>query len=350
MNLNRLVLILGVLTVASGAAFMALSDEDKALSIEFWHGAEQRVGHLGSAQPDFNVMGVASGNDLFFRLNGGEARELTLADGPFGFRRLGSDGHFNADIPIAALQPGSNTIEIIAKNSIGDASGHLTLNYEPKGSCPLPFSADWTTLAHIQDAGQAVDGLWELTPQGLRSRAPLYDRLFLMGNTDWLDYDVRTTMTVHSVAAETGPKSGAPGLGLIMRFAGHSVDPPRFPDAQPKWGFQPFGAILWLRWTKGSTETPVRQFYRGDKNASEDFAALDLFTTGATYDVRASCTTDAEDPTSTVYRLKIWIEGEEEPAAWDFEVTQTSQEALRGGGVAFVAHHVDVTFGALTAQ
>ena len=347
---------LGVTTVAAASgAYLAFygagSRTERPLRLDVWHGEAQRVGLHGSAQPDFNLMGIAGGRETWVSVNGGEARELTLGEGPFGFRRLGAEGHFNADIPIAALEPGTNQLRIVATGTEGRLEETVALEYIADGSCALPFEIRWSALDHIQDAGQAVDGLWQLEPRGLRSKEPLYDRLFLIGNPDeWRDYEVRTTVTVHEVAAETGPKSGAPGVGLIMRFAGHTVDPPRFPDAQPKWGFQPFGAILWLRWTQGADEGPVRQFYRGDRNESKDFAVLASFAEGATFELRAACETSTSDPNSTTYKLKVWPSGTEEPNAWDFMVLQSSDEALHSGGIALVAHHVDVTFGDLTAR
>lgn len=351
MTRTKQLLAAGALLAVSGIAILALQTPDRQLRMELWNGAQQRVGHLGDAQPDFNVVGIAGGNRAFVRVNDGPPTPLTLGEGEFGFRRLGAQGHFNADVPIADLRPGENAIEVVAENSAGQISAHLTLTYEPGWTCSLPFTADWTKVEAAQDAGQIVDGKWELTEAGLRSRQPLYDRLFLIGNKEWQDYDVRTSMTVHEVAEKTGPKSGAPGVGFIFRFAGHVVDPPRFPEAQPKWGFQPFGAMLWLRWSNGgAAAAPVRQFYRGDRNESEDFAALTGFTTDTSYELRASCVTDSADSSTTVYRLRVWPFGTPEPETWDFEVTQESEDARRSGGVALVAHHVDVTFGNVTVE
>lgn len=318
-------------------------------SLEVWHGTEQRVGHLGDAQPDFNLMGRAVANELVLVVNGGAPRELTLAEGRFGFRRLGTDGHFNADVPIESLTPGVNTLELIAKGSKETARQTITLRRESTDPPGLPFEAFWPSVTEPQDVGQFVDGEWELDGQGdvagLRSRQPLYDRLFLIGNRTWSDYEVRTSIIVHEVAGQTGPHSGAPGAGLIFRFQGHSVDPPRFPDAQPKWGFQPFGAILWLRWNSGPDGIPSSQFYRGDRNESSDVPGTR--STSGRYHLRAQCTTDPDHPETTTYRLKVWPfdSPDGEPSAWALEIPQSSATALRSGGVALVAHHVDVTFG-----
>ena len=34
-----------------------------------------------------------------------------------------------------------------------------------------------------------------------------------------------------------------------------------------------------------------------------------------------------------------------EPVSWDYQVVRRSKSALRGGGLALVAHETDVTFG-----
>jgi hypothetical protein len=40
----------------------------------------------------------------------------------------------------------------------------------------------------------------------------------------------------------------------------------------------------------------------------------------------------------------------EEPPFWDWEHVQVSREALRRGGVALVAHHVDASFGDIAVE
>ena len=88
--------------------------------IEVWHGSQQKVGHLGEAQADFNLIGrVKEPSDLLslqYAVNDDTPVELNF----HGYRRLAADGHFNADIPIAALRHGPNTIEL--KGRFADGS------------------------------------------------------------------------------------------------------------------------------------------------------------------------------------------------------------------------------------
>lgn len=55
-----------------------------------------------------------------------------------------------------------------------------------------------------------------------------------------------------------------------------------------------------------------------------------------------------EGPNITRYSFKVWNTGNSEPAGWDFEVVQNSDTALSAGGLALVAHELDVTFGDLS--
>jgi len=47
----------------------------------------------------------------------------------------------------------------------------------------------------------------------------------------------------------------------------------------------------------------------------------------------------------TRYRCKVWPYADPEPGHWTWEHIQTSASALQTGGVALLAHHLDVTFG-----
>jgi hypothetical protein len=99
-----------------------------------------------------------------------------------------------------------------------------------------------------QDAGQYVDGLGGSGSRGLRTAHMGYDCLFLIGDMTWQDCQIKAEVTVHDVARDTGPLRGGNGVGVAMRFAGRVVGGPRrFPIAQPKWGYQPFGGMACLR-------------------------------------------------------------------------------------------------------
>ncbi|MBK8167480.1 MAG: hypothetical protein IPK64_16170 [bacterium] len=324
--------------------------------ITVWGGLDQRVGHLGTAQADFNLMGhVERWEDLTsltWSLNGGPTRPLNWGQGAgdWGdYRRLAHNGDFNVDVALGELAPGVNTITVRAADPWGgqdQVTANVTLG---TGATPLPLLVDWSAAATPQDAGQAVDGNWVLEPGGLRTASVGYDRIFLLGEIDWLDWEVTCAVSIHEVQTSTGPLSDGAGLGFLARFAGHVVGGFRnFPIAQPKWGYQPFGALTWLRWTGGAAASPAIQFYRGDSDATQDFGVAAGALGGTEWRLRMRCETLPDAPGGagvTRYSFKVWPAAVAEPAAWNYEVEQESIHALRQGSLGLVAHHVDVTFG-----
>jgi hypothetical protein len=320
--------------------------------IEVWHGLEQRVGHLGDAQDDFNLLGRVPEADRLLSLQYSVNQATPVELNVHAYRRLAADGHFNADIPIASLEPGPNTITLEARFLDGEVARRVVKLTRLSGNNPLPVAIDWADVSDPQDVGQQVDGEWRIDGEGLRPAHLGYDRLFLIGERDWQDYEVTAEVTVHDVAAETGPVSGGNGLGLIMRFAGHTVGgEARFPVAQPKWGYKPYGAIAWLRWRRGDPQGPaVRQFLGGGATTKADHGAIEV-RPGVRYVIKARAQTlsdDAEGRGVTRYAFKVWPADAPEPADWDWQEVQASREALRSGALGLVAHHVDVSFGRLS--
>jgi hypothetical protein len=319
--------------------------------IEVWHGLEQRVGHLGDAQDDFNLLGrVPDADELFslhYSVNDATPVELNFR----AYRRLAAAGHFNADIPIASLAPGPNRITLEGRFIDGAVACRVVTVTRMEGSNPLPVTIDWEEVEDPQDVGQYVDGEWRQGEHGLRPAHVGYDRLFLIGERDWQDYEVTAAVTLHGVTAETAPASGGNGLGLILRFAGHSVGgSARFPIAQPKWGFRPLGAIAWLRWQRGDPDGPaVRQFLGGGAIKADH--GTTAVRPGERYMIKARAETlpdDDEGRGVTRYAFKIWPAAAQEPADWDWQEVHASHDALRRGALGLVAHHVDVSFGRIS--
>lgn len=349
-------------------AFTVSVYPDNPVQIAVWHGLDQRVGHLGQGQADFNVLGnvspVSEVASLAYSLNGDPFQGLTI--GP-NSDRLADLGDFNADIPVSLLQEGPNTITIRALGSVGQVSTvDVVVTRETGGSYPIPVNIDWSEVTNPQDVGQYVDGMWEHQGDALRVQRHGYDRIFLIGNETWQDYEVLVPVTINGVYP------GGAGLGILMRFTGHIIGGHRnWPAAQPKWGYQPFGGIGWLRWTLGPSYDPTMEFYYGDYDATENFGnpakslpdpsavpfgAAEMTkdfgkvtaVLGSQYWMRMRCETQPDAPDGdgvTLYSWKIWEDGTSEPGPWSWQVTQESQYALRQGGLVLLAHHVDATFG-----
>src|SRR5690554_405663 len=222
------IVMINVDTGSLKAAPRLLEHQDTKPLIKVWHGLDQKVGHLGHAQEDFNLMGHVVGYEsiasLTYRLNDAAPVELNLGQGPFGDeRRLAAPGDFNADIPISLLKAGVNSIVLKAIDTLGQATS-VTVHVEKlKGAYPLPVEIVWEKTDDPQDVGQYVDGKWGLEKGGLRTLRTGYDRIFLIGDTTWQDYEVTVAVTVHKVDPETGPVSGGNGVGILMRFTGHVI-------------------------------------------------------------------------------------------------------------------------------
>lgn len=335
------------------ATFQTPTNAGPALTV--WHGTTQRVGHLGTPQPDFNLMGTVSDPDgvaeLTYSLNGGPSQTLTVGNGPDGYgdgRRLASNGDFNADVPISALRLGSNTIQLTATDLLGLTTSETVSVSRQTGHSPLPYRITWSQVDNPQDVGQYVDGQWGRTSSGIRTLRTGYDRLFMIGDETWQDYEVTVPFTVHRVDPETGPNSGRNGIGLILRFAGHQVGGFRnWPDDQPKWGYKPFGGLGWVVWRNGPDKSPVQVFMNGDDDISNHFGTVGLLL-DRPYWIKMRVETLPDLPSGegvSTYRWKMWRGDQSEPATWDWSYTQTSEHALRRGGLLLVAHHVDATFG-----
>lgn len=329
-------------------ATCAWAAEPVAPVIDVWQGDHQRTGHLGDAQDDYNVLGHVepwSEIDTFtWSLNRSTPAPISYR----AYRRLVADGDFNIDLPVGKLKPGGNQLVLALRLRDGRSLTRTVTIDRQTGSTPLPLHLRWSGVKNPADVGQIVDGRWELTPAGLRSAQLGYDRLFLLGERSWRDYELRTTITVHAV--DNVHASAGPAIGVIARFTGHVTGGPlSFPSGQPQWGYQPFGAIAWLHWGRGKELPPPHpQFLAGDSNRRTTGADIPSFQLGTTYALRVTCRTlpdTADGQGVTRYQFKLWPAAESEPAAWSVASVQTSPIALRAGGPCLVAHHVDATFG-----
>jgi hypothetical protein len=334
--------------IRAGAAAVTtslLAGAKEALRVEIWHGLHHRVGFLGDAQDDFNLLGHVYSSrpiaSVTCSVNGSKPRPLQFKV----FRRIVRYEDFNADIPVAALHTGDNRAVIEATDSEGrTTSAHVTITRSLTGKYPLPVRISWGSVDDLENVGQVIDGHWNWGPHGIWTDEIGYDRIFLIGNRTWRDYEATAPLTIHGFSAKNGPWSGkGHATGFCLRWAGHSTED-NAPGVQPKWGLHPRGGVTWLVWrTQDASLPPVRNFLRGDSEEHQDFAPLPV-RLGRPFWMKGRCETLAGDGV-TRYSFKVWNTSEPEPAAWDFQYTQKSQTALRTGGLALVAHETDVTFG-----
>ncbi|MDF0717303.1 BspA family leucine-rich repeat surface protein, partial [Muricauda sp. 334s03] len=297
--------------------------------VDIWYGDTQAYGNNGIPQAWCNILGHVSDEDgsistFEYTLNGGTPVALSI--GPDN-RRLLASGDFNIDLNVEDLVPGANTVEITAiDNDANTTTKTVTINYTDGLVWPNPYSIDWSTLndiTEVNDVSHVVDGKFELTPDGIRTSEPGYDRLIAIGNHTWDNYEALVPITIHDMP-------GGAGVGVLLRWKGHT-DTPVNCD-QPKCGYEPLGDIAWYR--------PGRlEFYEGN-NASRTLS------NEVTYMLRTSVETNALTGES-LYRLKVWEQGTTEPIAWDLEHTSNTSDEQQGS-LMLISHLADVTFGDVT--
>jgi hypothetical protein len=311
------------------ATFEEMPDGEAPV-IDVWYGDVQSFGAIGTAQNYVNVLGNVSDPDgvasLTYSLNGDPSAPLSI--GP-DFRRLEKPGDFNIDIHISSLVDGVNEVVIRAVDGVGNvATRSVQLDYTAGSVWPLPYSIDWSTVSEIGDAAQVVDGKWALTPSGLRTAEPGYDRLVAIGDVTWQSYEVTVPITVHEFdEAGAGPYSDLPVIGVLMRWQGHTDDPL---GGQPLAGYRPNGNIGFVR---------DGQLTWYDPSGAQTPLAMQL-DVEYTFKLRVVRNVDG---TST-YSMKVWRSADSEPGAWQSTVSEGPSD-LQSGSLLLLAHHVDATFG-----
>lgn len=316
----------GTNAVTASGDFEVLLDTEGP-QVDVWYGLDQQFGTPGLAQPWANILGHVSDLDgihaLSYTLNGGTPVALTV--GPDG-RRLVNAGDFNVDLATVDLLPGLNTVVITAEdNAFNTSVRTVELDYAPSSSYSLPLSIDWDLVTEIQDVAQIIDGRFALEGIGVRTTEPGYDRLIGVGQRTWDDYEVLVPITLNSLS----PSSG--GAGILLRWDGHTDYP--VAGTQPKSGYLPLGCIGWYR--NGRIE-----LYGNDGTILDTDSRT--LTEGLTYWFKMRVSTTAG--VGGLYQLKVWEDGQPEPANWEIEGQETLSDPQIGSPL-LISHQYDVTFG-----
>lgn len=307
--------------------------------VDVWYGAAQTFNAIGAPQQWVNVLGNVSDPDgiasLSYSLNGAPA--VALSVGP-DIYRLANIGDFNVDIDRSTLLIGSNSLVITAVDKLGYSTAQVvTVNYYDGNVWPATYSIDWANAGSIQNVAQVVDGEWSLQPAGVRTVDVGYDRLIAVGDISWTDYEITVPFTVYSIdtAGYAYPSNG-PGVGVLMRWAGHTD----IGVAQPNVGWRPIGALGWYRWQNPSSERLMLTGSLGN-TLDEDISGRKL-QIGLPYLMKMRV--ESIIGQGSVYSLKLWEVGQPEPINWEltgFGDLSTPQT----GSLMLVAHHADVEFG-----
>lgn len=351
-----------ILIIGSSALHAATPGEGSAAKtagtlaapiIDVWYGNDQRFGAVGTPNRQANILGTVSHatgiKTLTYTLNGGASRTLNM--GP-NERRLSRIGDFNIDLKYDELYHGNNTVVISATAFSGEtAQSTVTVRNLSGAVCPLPYSVSWNQLS---DSAQILDGKWVLPGGGVRIIEPGYDRLISIGDTTWTDYEVTVKVTVHGIDSTTaawGSSSGGPGIGILMRWKGHTNTPVfSYPLNQPISGYIPLGAIGWFHWRKGWGYTNPNQ-WEIQTGSGSDLAVKTSSTSvplyyGVQYYFKMQVKTAAGH--GPVYKFKVWQVGSNEPSTWLMTTPEEPLSALSGGSMVLLAHHVSATFGVVS--
>lgn len=308
-------------------------------SIQVWYGQQQRFGHLGRAQRWINVLGRVSEPDglssATMRVNDGESRPLTIGSDT---HRLADDGDFNAELAWEELRADKNRLQVKATWQDG-TSKHSDVEIEVarETKWALPYYVDFRNVHNLQDVVQVVDGKWRLTPEGVRTSRPYYDRVLAMGDRSWENYEATIRFTLHGFAP---PQAGPPTynvthVGVALRWRGHTKD-----GRQPSRQWYPLGAqgeflikpdlsqCQWRVLPSQKQRTYARAVQKIDLNQP--------------LRIKAQVATISSGDTR--YRFKLWAEGEPEPLAWGVEHIEKGDEDFPSGSLCLVPHNTDVTY------
>lgn len=316
----------------------AQGTNDSSPNIQIWYGLQQKFGHVGRPQRWVNILGNASDPDgissLKYSLNSGP--HVNLSIGPDG-RRLAEPGDFNVDIDRDDLLVGLNQVAITAIDSLGNArSETVIVDYTDGVLWPINYQIDWSQVysdpsMDIQDVSEVVDGQWTLNANGVRPSVAAYDRLVAIGDVSWSDYEVLVPITIHNVD-HTGSQ---PGVGILMRWQGHSDDP--VSGWQPKSGWKPYGAIGW--WRYYSTTNVKLEFHE----TAEYEPFNPAMNTPYWFKIRVETLA-----TQHRYSLKVWPYSQNEPPNWNLEHYEDAANDLAIGSFLLISHFIDATYGDVT--
>ena len=333
--------------VFSQAAKPAAPQSVGASTIDVWYGDGQKFGHLGNPQQWVNILGNVSATagvkSLTYSLNGGPNIPLTVGPGIPSNPRLVNIGDFNIEIDYANLSAGANTVLLTATDKADQITQKsVTVNYTAGNTWSLPYNANWGSSSNIQDIAQVVDGNWVLQSGKLIPVDVGYDRLVTFGDESWTDYEVTIPVTVKSLDdAGFGGASNGPGIGLIMRWEGHTARD----SEQPMLSWSRSGALGWYRWREqNGAEGLELRGYDWWSGTSTD--KVWQFNTPYIIKMSVQSTPGSQ---RAYYRLKFWKQADPEPGLWDLE-GYGPDTASQSGSVLLIAHHVEAEFGTIQVK
>ncbi|CUH49039.1 hypothetical protein RUA4292_03233 [Ruegeria atlantica] len=302
--------------------------------IDVWYGLTQSFGSPGEGQERINILGNVGVDvtSMTYSINGGPEQALSVgADGI----RLQNEGDFNVDIFYADLD-GSATDDIVTLTAtlVGGTivTRDVVIEYEDGAIWDPNYSIDWDAVTNAQDALQIVDGKWSWDGNGIRPVDLGYDRLLVLGDQGWDNYEVNLTIDMHDLQNERGFTFG-------MLWNGHTDS--RYGDIQPLSGWEPGAAFFY---------TNERFKSHSYHEWSEVLGVTDKLRLQEDVTYNFTVRVEQTGIYDRLYSLKVWEEGTAEPVGWTLQVEEafSLDEAPATGSLYLNAHYFDVTFGDLT--
>lgn len=316
--------------------------DDSNTIINIWYGLDQKFGNIGNAQRQINILGNIQTNSgdavAYFTMNGNEKRNnLTLGS---DLHRLAREGDFNIEILREDLIEGKNRVQLFV--ACGDtilSHEEITVSYSGKQKWSMPYFVKWDEVKEIQDVVEVVDGEWELTENGIRTKFKYYDRVLAFGDSSWKNYEVESSVIFHDY---TPPVKGPPTynvshVAIASRWPGHDTD-----DLQPNRKWFPVGATSEFRITDQYDSCRWRIF--DGENFYEEQVPEKYRTILPEIQYNIKHRVEDLPDSSTLYSVKYWKSDEKEPDGWDFQAIEPKGE-IETGSALLIAHNTDVTFG-----
>jgi len=368
-------------------------------------GYERRFGDLGTTQKWLNLQGRIEdlAGDVMtseYRLNGGDWIDLKLgvasdAWAPYNpSSRLIHAGDYCIEIDSApdandfnsddfGAIPGANLVEVHAVDDEGLES-FVNIHFEWNASTTWPsvYSPDWSSVpigGPPDSIVQLVDGQWTVGTNPVTGQLALenvtdgFDRLFMVGDASWVDYDIAFKVTVHGINV---PKAYSPGsnvaaVGVGLRWNGHELHP--WNTKHPRDVWQNTGAFIQYRWGINSSQEPTEAW----RLWQNDPAYID--SSGVHHDPTHQATDTSSEPPVTiapdpvpmnivgstrtrvdgqsVYLLYAWPEGTLRPddvtaviAVPEYGFDRPPGDAApRSGGALLLSHHATTSFDSVEA-
>lgn len=337
----KLIFFVGCLFISTGEMDMGLvQGHENDLSINLWYGKNQHFGRPAFGQRWINILGNV------YPLQNVKTCRYSLNDAPFrpfalggDLHRLANPGDFNIDISLKELKKGKNRLVLLVMDM--DEKSHydtVWIQTGQEGSWPLPYEIDFSTIDTLQKAVQIVDGHWVLTPEGVRTVTPYYDRVLCMGDTNWTNYEALINLTIHDwTPSSPGPPTyNVSHFGVAMHWRGHHPD-----EHQPYRKWYPLGAQGEFLLKQEHDQCQWRILFDGAmKEKPPEYARKsNRIRKGSGIWIKSQVISTGQGKSR--YSFKQWLDGEMEPSMWD--VSGAEIQDYESGSLCLVPHNSDVT-------